>query len=123
MRLHFAAETILELVNQKFDRPDKIGANITDTKARVDFIWNGNISEIFTFLQSETSRIIESNLPITSDFSDVEKEERYWEINGFGKVPCGGTHIKTTGEIGRIKLRRDNIGKNKERIEIALFFP
>ena len=120
MRLHFAAEVILELVNQHFDYPDKIGANITDTKARVDFMWNGNISETFTFLQSEASRIIGLNLPIISDFSDVEKEARYWEVKGFGKVPCGGTHIKTTGEIGRIKLRRENIGKNKERIEIVL---
>lgn len=123
MKLHFAAEIILELVYQNFDHPDKVGANITDTKARVDFAWNGNISETFPFLQSEASRIIEANLPITSDFSDQENEERYWEIEGFGKVPCGGTHLKTTGEIGTIKLKRDNIGKGKERIEISLVNP
>lgn len=123
MKLHFAAEIILELVYQNFEHPEKVGANITDTKARVDFVWNGNISETFPFLQSEASRIIEENLPITSDFSNVESEERYWEIEGFGKVPCGGTHLKTTGEIGPIKLKRDNIGKGKERIEISLVNP
>jgi Ser-tRNA(Ala) deacylase AlaX len=123
MKLHFAAEIILELVCQNFDHPDKVGANITETKARVDFVWNGNISETFPFLQSEANRIIEANLPITSDFSDAENEERYWEIEGFGKVPCGGTHIKATGEIGPIKLKRDNIGKGKERIEISLVNP
>jgi alanyl-tRNA synthetase len=35
-------------------------------------------------------------------------------------VPCGGTHIKKTGEIGAIALKRNNIGKGKERIEILL---
>lgn len=49
MRLHFAAEIILELVNQNFNQPQKIGANITSEKARIDFIWENNISEIFPF--------------------------------------------------------------------------
>lgn len=123
MKLHFAAEIILELVYQNYGHPEKIGANISDTKARVDFVWDGNISETFTFLYSEANQIIELNLPIISDFSDAENEERYWEIRGIGKVPCGGTHLKTTGEIGPIKLRRDNIGKGKERIEIILVDP
>jgi len=123
MRLHFAAEIILELVYQNYGHPEKIGANISDTKARVDFAWNGNISEIFPFLNQEAKRIIEANLPIISAYSDVENEERYWEIEGVGKVPCGGTHIKRTGEIGSIKLKRENIGKGKERIEITLGAP
>lgn len=123
MKLHFAAEIILELVNQNFGHPEKIGANISDTKARIDFVWNGNISETFPFLQREANQIIEMNLPITSDFNDAENEERYWAIKGFGKVACGGTHLKTTGEIGPIKLRRDNIGKGKERVEITLVNP
>ncbi len=120
MKLHFAAEIILELINQNYGHPEKIGANISDTKARLDFIWDGNISETFAFLSKEASRIIGLNLPIISDFSDVEKEERYWEIKGFGRVLCGGTHLKTTGEIGPIRLKRVNTGKGKERIEIYL---
>ena len=123
MKLHFAAEIILELVYQHFDSPQKIGANISETKARLDFIWNGNISDTFPLLQREAIRIIEEDLPITSDFSDVVNEDRFWEIKGFGRVHCGGTHIKTTGEIGPIKLKRDNIGKGKERIEIFLVDP
>ena len=41
-------------------------------------------------------------------------------IDGFARVACGGTHIKRTGEVGPIKLKRNNIGKGKERIEIFL---
>lgn len=120
MRLHFAAEVVLELINQKFNNPEKIGAHIAEDKARVDFYWEGNISQIFTFLQDEIHRLVERNLPIKSAFSDVENEVRYWEIDNFAKVPCGGTHIKRTGEIGELLLKRNNIGKGKERIEIYL---
>ncbi len=121
MKLHFAAEIILELVYQNFNRPEKIGANITEEKARLDFKWEGNISKIFPFLEKKTKEIIESNLDIISQFSDEENEMRYWEIEGFGKVDCGGTHIKKTGEIGDIILKRGkSLGSNKERIEIYL---
>src|SRR6266542_640781 len=53
MKLHFAAEIILELVNQHFGRPEKIGANITSEKARIDFIWENNISEMFPILEAK----------------------------------------------------------------------
>jgi Ser-tRNA(Ala) deacylase AlaX len=120
MRLHFAAELVLELVTQNYNSPTKIGAHIAQDKARVDFEWQGNISATFPLLQEQLSRLVGSNLPITSEFSDVEKEIRYWEIENFAKVLCGGTHLKSTGEVGPLALKRNNIGKGKERIEIIL---
>ncbi len=120
MKLHFAAEIILELVNQNFNRPEKIGANITSEKSRLDFIWENNISEMFPLLEAKAKEIINANLPIESAFSDPITEIRFWKIEGFGKVACGGTHIRRTGEIGAIRLKRDRQGKNKERIEIFL---
>lgn len=120
MRLHFAAELILELVYQDYSHPEKIGANITSDKARVDFFWEGNISDIFQELQKKFDVIVSQNYKIISDFSDIESELRYWQIQGFAKVPCGGTHIKSTAEIGKINLKRVNTGSGKERIEITL---
>ncbi len=55
---------------------------------------------------------------IISAFSDETNERRYWKINEFSEVPCGGTHIKRTGEMGIIRLKRANPGKGRERIEI-----
>lgn len=120
MKLHFAAEIILELVYQNYNQPEKIGANITADKARVDFFWDGRISDIFPELLNKANSIINSNLEIKSAFDDEENEKRYWFIEGFAKVPCGGTHLKKTGEIGSISLKRNNLGNNKERIEIYL---
>jgi len=120
MKLHFAAELVLETVYQKFNHPEKIGANITPDKARVDFLWEGQISSIFPELLSSIQNIIDADLPIISAFENEKEERRYWDIEGFAKVPCGGTHLKRTSEIGGIKLRRKNNGKGQERIEITL---
>ena len=64
--------------------------------------------------------MIESDLAIRSEFENELNERRYWEIDESSRVPCGGTHLKSTGEIGPIRLKRNNIGRGKERIEIFL---
>lgn len=118
MRLHFAAELMLELSYQTLTGIEKIGAHISRDKARIDFFWPETIASHFPGLISKANELISQNLAIISAFSDELNEKRYWEIPGFTRVSCGGTHIKHTGEIGRIELKRKNIGKGKERIEI-----
>lgn len=120
MKLHFAAEIVLELVNQLCNRPQKIGANITSEKSRIDFIWPNNIAEIFPVLEKKAAGLIQADKIIISAFSDEAEEIRYWHIDNFGQVACGGTHLRKTGEIGSIRLKRVRQGKNKERIEIYL---
>lgn len=119
MRLHFAAELILELVTRKLGI-EKIGAHIAETKARIDFFYDKNISPILENLLVEYNVIIVSDVLIKTGFSDIDKQRRYWEIEGFSKVPCGGTHVKSTAEVGFVTLKRVNIGGGKERIEIRL---
>ncbi|MFC0211894.1 hypothetical protein ACFFK0_05420 [Paenibacillus chartarius] len=120
MRLHFAAELVLELAYKHLKGIEKIGAHIAQDKARIDFVWAENISRAFPLIEKESREIIEADHDIISAFSDEERERRYWEIKGFSRVPCGGTHLRRTGEVGVIKLRRNNIGKGKERIDIFL---
>ncbi|WP_321367670.1 alanyl-tRNA editing protein [uncultured Desulfuromusa sp.] len=118
MRLHFAAEVILELVYQSLPGIEKIGAHIAADKARLDFIWPVNISSEFPGISAAAQKLVDQNLEIVSAFSDEATQQRYWQVAGLGKVPCGGTHLRRTGEIGMIRLKRKNIGKGKERIEI-----
>ena len=118
MRLHFAAEIVLELAYQNLESITKIGAHIAQDKARIDFAWNANIAKEFPWIQEKACDLIKADHAIISAFSDEKTEKRYWEISGFAQVPCGGTHLRTTGEVGGIELKRRNIGKGKERIEI-----
>lgn len=119
MRLHFAAELILEIVTQKFQL-EKVGAHISETKSRIDFIFGEHISTLFDEILPEYNKIIEEDRVIETGFSDVENQRRFWKIEGFAQVPCGGTHVRSTAEVGYINLKRSRAGKSIERIEMRL---
>lgn len=119
MRLHFAAELILEIVTQKFGF-EKIGAHISETKSRIDFVSHETISAKLPEILIAYNEIIEKNLFIEKSYSDEANQRRYWKIEGFAQVPCGGTHVDTTDEVGYVKLKREHPGKSIERIEIRL---
>ena len=123
MRLHFAAELVLEIVYRRLGRPEKIGAHIAEDKARIDFAWEGSIAPQLPEIREEAMAIITADQPIISAYADEANERRYWKIAEFAEVPCGGTHLRRTGEVGTIALKRRNIGKGKERIEITLEEP
>jgi alanyl-tRNA synthetase len=118
MRLHFAAELVLELMLRRFPTIQKIGAHIASDKARIDFATDRNIATVLPEIQQAAQDIITADREIICAFSDEINERRYWQIAGFSRVPCGGTHVKRTGEIGTITLKRVNPGKGKERVEI-----
>ena len=63
------------------------------------------------------------DLRIVTDFSDVDAQRRFWTVDGFATMACGGTHPASTGEVGMLTLRRRNTGKGKERIEVMLVEP
>lgn len=120
MRLHFAAELVLEIFYKKLEGVSKVGAHIAQDKARIDFAWPESISPLLPLIESDANSIIAADMEIMTAFDDEPNERRYWEISGFSRVPCGGTHVKRTGEIGAIKLKRNNKGRGNERVEIYL---
>ena len=120
MRLHFAAEMILQLVYKHAPGIERIGAHISEDKARIDFAREGNISVLFPTIEGEAVALIAADLPIITAFEEEQTQRRYWEVPGFSRMACGGTHPRTTSEIGSIKLKRKNTGGGKERIEITL---
>lgn len=119
MRLHFAAELILEIVMRRYNL-EKIGAHISEDKARIDFYSDNNISKYFDEITNEFNEIIIKDLKISTGYSNMELQRRFWEIEGYSKVSCGGTHVRSTAEVGFVKLKRKNLGLSKERIEIML---
>ncbi|MFZ6692998.1 alanyl-tRNA editing protein [Undibacterium sp. SXout20W] len=120
MRLHFAAELVLELFYKALNGVDKVGAHIAQNKARIDFAWPQSIAPLLPEITQKANQIIADNVPIHIGYDDEENERRYWEIEGFSRVPCGGTHVRSTGEIGPLRLKRENKAKGKERVEIYL---
>ena len=135
MRLHFTCELILVLMNRLFNdtpegvelKPEEIdtiikkrGAHIAETGARVDFECDNNIAIYFPKLLEEYNKIIAADLPIEKGFLDEPNQIRYWKLPNIATVPCGGTHVRSTGEVGAIELKRDRANKGVERIRILL---
>lgn len=123
MRLHFAAELVLELICRELPGVVKIGAHIAADKARIDFAWPESVAPRLPGLVAQVAEIVAADLPVESAFEAVANERRYWQIEGFARVPCGGTHLRRTSEVGRVALSRRNPGRGKERIEIRLSDP
>jgi alanyl-tRNA synthetase len=120
MRLHFAAEVVLEIATRRFGLTEKIGAHIGPLKARIDFAHNASVGPLLLPLREAAQHLIAADHPIVSDWEDRALNRRFWQVEGFAKVPCGGTHLKRSSEVGGIALARKNIGRGKERIEITL---
>jgi Ser-tRNA(Ala) deacylase AlaX len=120
MRLHFAAELVLEMVCAALPGVERIGAHIAEDKARIDFAWPQSVARALPAIAERVAGIVAANLPIRSAYSDAATGRRFWEVEGVARVPCGGTHLRRTGEVGPLTLRRRNVGKGKERVEIRL---
>ena len=120
MRLHFAAEMVLQLVYQLDPDITRIGAHSAADKERIDFARETSIANLFPQIESQVATLLSADLPIITAFSDEAAQRRYWHVEGFARMACGGTHPRSTGEIGALKLKRKNTGKGKERIEITL---
>ena len=119
MRLHFLGDIVLQMILKRYPDLERIGAHVGENKSRIDFIMDFNIRDMFDDLMEELNEIIVQDYPIELAFEDDENQVRYWKMNGFSEH-CGGTHIKSTGEIGKAEFKRRKLGKGKERIEILL---
>ncbi|QOZ82266.1 MULTISPECIES: alanyl-tRNA editing protein [Chromobacterium] len=123
MRLHFAAELVLETICRELPDAEKIGAHIAEDKARIDFALAQPITPLLPAIAAKVQALIDADLAIVSAYSDEANQRRYWELPGLYRVPCGGTHLRRSGEVGELKLKRKNVGQGKERVEITLARP
>jgi Ser-tRNA(Ala) deacylase AlaX len=135
MQNHTAAHIISESIHK--DTGALITGNQLDIeKSRIDFsLENFDRSQIEKAI-SDSNEIINKNLSIKIYFKTREeadqipslsklakglppsiKNVRIVEIEGFDIQGDGGTHVKSTGEVGKISLLKcENKGKNNRRL-------
>ncbi len=135
MRLH----TALHLLSVVVPLPVTGGA-ISDEKARLDFNMPeppGDKAE----LQARLNELIQADYPVSDEWISDEELQANPELvktmavmppMGAGRVrlirigdvdlqPCGGTHVRTTAEIGEIRIGKiEKKGRQNRRINVLL---
>jgi len=119
MKLHSAAHIVYYFFIEKAGEQKVIGSNISIDKARLDFAYNESVGPLLEEIQEKTNKTIDEGIDIKMFYDEKDPTRRLWEC-GKWLMPCGGTHVKNTKEIGQVKLKRKNIGSRKERIEVTL---
>ena len=120
MKLHSAAHVAYYFFAEKTGIRKLIGSNVSMEKARFDFESEKPVTELLPEIEEKSNAFIRENHEITRTHDVNERGDFYWWNCAQMKMPCGGLHVKNTSEIGLITLKRKNIGKGKERIEIYL---
>jgi len=132
MRMHTAMHLLCGLVEG-----DVTGGQLSDSKSRLDFNIPENPDK--EALGAALMKIINENHPVRHSWiSDDELDAqpdlvrtmsvqpprgsgriRIIDVEGVDLQPCGGTHVRATGEIGAIRIGKiENKGKQNRRINL-----
>jgi alanyl-tRNA synthetase len=124
MRLHSASHIVQYVIEEVIgaDCTPTSSGLVDDLKDRTDYSFSVKLEpQKLKQIEAKVNEIIQMAYEIHRYSDEHEAERRYWKIEPFPAMPCGGTHPRNTNEIGKISLRRGKKpGANKERIEITL---
>lgn len=142
MRMHTAQHLISGIVLEEFDAATASNQIHAD-HSRIDFSPFNPDKRDLDFITQRFNEVVEEEREVKNYLIDRErvpevitnpkrlrlfrtlpksiKTIRIIEITGIDKDPCAGTHVKNTGEIGRLNiLSTENKGRNTTRINYEL---
>ena len=135
---HMRMHTCLHLLCSLVDAP-VTGGSVSADKARLDFDLPESTLDKEA-LTASLNELVNADHPISVDWISDEDMEKQPELvrtmsvkppTGQGKVrlinianvdlqPCGGTHLKSTGEIGAVRVRKiEKKGKQNRRVVLV----
>ena len=141
MRNHTAAHLITPAIRQAVGKTVEIvGSAVNVDKSRLDIGYEGSLRELFSKIEEISNKVIAEDRTVlirtmlrTEAEGYVERfhesfktlppsveSVRIVEIKDWHACACGGTHVKSTRELGAIRiLGRAAKGKGVERIEFV----
>ena len=139
MKNHTAAHIMAEAVRRVLNSPVEIvGSGLDVDKVRLDLALEESLRPLFEKIEGVANNIVRENRPVEVKIMNREDAEKYVEkfheslktlpskvsqvriveVKDMHACACGGTHVKSTSEIGAIKiLGRSSKGKGVERLE------
>jgi len=139
MRHHSLLHVLAAVVYRKFNALDS-GNQIYPERARIDFHGLHDLTEQdIADIVEETNRLLDEDHPIYASYVTREEAEklsnvikdavsmlpstikrvRLLTIESVETYPCGGTHVKSTREIGKMEIIKvKSRGKGRKRFEV-----
>lgn len=118
MKLHTASHLMEFFLWKRYGYMKRTGSYVDEKKDRADYKHVGRLNpDILKKVEEETNGFLSEGHPVI--ISVDNKGIRTWRC-GPVEMHCAGTHVKNTSEIGLIKLKRKNPGRDEERIETSL---
>jgi len=138
-RLHTTTHLLHQALRDVLgDHVQQVGSNITPERLRFDFIHPEKLTEKqMKKVEEIINKKIKANLPVkakTMSLAEAKKQgalaffgEKYggkvkvYLIGDYSQEVCGGPHVKSTGEIGRVKIVKEKaVGAGRRRIYAQL---
>jgi alanyl-tRNA synthetase len=124
MRLHSAAHVVYYFMQEVFGvgcKPASPGV-VNERKDASDYLFEEKLDkEKLSLVEQKANEFISKGFEIRTWNDETDPSTRNWEVHGYPKMHCGGTHPKSLSEIGKIRVERGKKpGAGKERIEITL---
>jgi Ser-tRNA(Ala) deacylase AlaX len=120
MRLHSAAHIMEHFLWERLGHLERLGSYVDEKKDRADYEYEGRLPpEELKNVENATNAFLAEGHEIQIGSDPAQPGIRIWRCAEI-EMPCGGTHVRNTEEIGRIGLKRKNPGKGKERVETSL---
>lgn len=120
MRLHSVAHIVYYLMQEVFGKDCKPASSglLDEHKERSDYLFKEKLDkEKLKAVEEKANQIIDKGYEIRTW---SENGKRYWKIELFPVMKCGGTHVRNSNEIGEIEVKRGKKpGRGKERVEIS----
>jgi alanyl-tRNA synthetase len=120
MRLHSTAHIMEHFLWKRLGHLERLGSYVDEKKDRADYEYEGRLPpEELKRVEEAANAFLAEGHEIRIDSDPAQPGIRIWSCAGI-EMPCGGTHVRNTKEIGMIRLKRKNPGKGKERVETSL---
>jgi alanyl-tRNA synthetase len=120
MKLHSAAHIMEHFLWERFGHIERLGSYVDDRKDRADYAYDGKLSaEVLKGVEDDSNSFLSEGHDVLILSDPVRPGIRIWRCGPI-EMPCAGTHVRNTAEIGAIRLRRKNPGRGVERVETSL---
>jgi misacylated tRNA(Ala) deacylase len=134
MRMHTAMHLLGSILKY-----DVTGGNISATKSRLDFNMEDSVDK--EAVGSSLSALVDADHPVSCRWISEQELDanpglvrtmsvqpprgkgaiRLLEIENVDLQPCGGTHVRSTSEVGAVRIGKvENKGRQNRRVNIHL---